>query len=220
MLQRVASVFNDNGNGIRGDMAAVVKAIYMDDEARSGVASSGEVFGKIKEPLIRLTALWRAFDAYAINGEYDFRSSDQDLVQAPLGAPSVFNFFSPFYSPKGDIYNNDWVLPEMEVHTEGTMSKMVNQLYWRTIGLNNYDRIDPAENEILIHIDREKALAEVSDQELIQHLNILLLHGNMTDFLELALVDLLSEISEEKPEEKASEAIGLIITSPEFSVQQ
>ena len=32
-IDRVASVFNDNGNGVRGDMAAVVKAILLDPEA-------------------------------------------------------------------------------------------------------------------------------------------------------------------------------------------
>ena len=34
-IRRVAEVFNNNGQGQRGDIAAVVKAILMDPEARA-----------------------------------------------------------------------------------------------------------------------------------------------------------------------------------------
>jgi len=32
-IDRVASVFNDNGNGERGDMEAVIKSVLLDQEA-------------------------------------------------------------------------------------------------------------------------------------------------------------------------------------------
>lgn len=35
-IQRVASVFNDNGSGVRGDMKSVITAILIDPEARRG----------------------------------------------------------------------------------------------------------------------------------------------------------------------------------------
>ena len=60
-VQRVAEVFNDNGAGVRGDLRAVVKAILMDAEARPELPM--EIDGKLKEPLLRLTQLWRAYDA-------------------------------------------------------------------------------------------------------------------------------------------------------------
>jgi len=62
-IGRTAAVFNDNGQGVRGDMRAVVKSLLLDNEARNGPTLMPDRFGKIKEPLMRLTNLWRAFDA-------------------------------------------------------------------------------------------------------------------------------------------------------------
>ncbi|WP_193211521.1 DUF1800 family protein [Luteolibacter marinus] len=60
-IHRVVGKFNDNGSGIRGDLAAVVKAILLDYEARSNVAASAPGYGKLREPLLRVTQLARAF---------------------------------------------------------------------------------------------------------------------------------------------------------------
>jgi hypothetical protein len=67
-LYRVVQVFNDNGQGIRGDLGAVVKAILLDYEARSSTMISQPTFGKQREPLLRATALARAFPAPPPNG--------------------------------------------------------------------------------------------------------------------------------------------------------
>ena len=45
-VERVAGVFNDNGSGIRGDLAAVVRTILLDDEARPDMRI--EIDGKVK----------------------------------------------------------------------------------------------------------------------------------------------------------------------------
>lgn len=58
-IQRVATVFNNNGNGVRGDLAAVISAVLMDSEARNPPSGS---FGKLREPVLRMTAAWRALD--------------------------------------------------------------------------------------------------------------------------------------------------------------
>ena len=55
-VERVATVFNDNGFGVRGDLGAVIKAILLDVEARTPVA--GGIGGKLVEPLLRLVSLW------------------------------------------------------------------------------------------------------------------------------------------------------------------
>ena len=64
-LYRVVQKFNDNGNGVRGDMAAVVKAILLDYEARSTDLLGVTTYGKQREPLLRVTATARAFPAPA-----------------------------------------------------------------------------------------------------------------------------------------------------------
>ena len=115
-VERVAARFNDNGAGVRGDLAAVVKAILLDAEARP--AAPTERNGKLKEPLLRLTQMWRAYGARSGTGGYLFNNPSATFGQGPLQAPSVFNFFSPFFAPPGEIREAGLVAPELELATE------------------------------------------------------------------------------------------------------
>jgi hypothetical protein len=70
-LYRVVQTFNDNGAGVRGDMQAVIRAILLDYEARSSTSLSNPAFGKEREPLLRVTAMARAFPAPGpVTGNY------------------------------------------------------------------------------------------------------------------------------------------------------
>jgi hypothetical protein len=62
-VYRVVQAFNDNGAGVRGDMKAVIRAILLDYEARSAFMAAHPAFGKQREPLLRVTAVARAFPA-------------------------------------------------------------------------------------------------------------------------------------------------------------
>ncbi|MBL4631258.1 MAG: DUF1800 domain-containing protein [Paraglaciecola sp.] len=117
-IARVSGIFNDNGQGIRGDLGAVVKAILMDDEARNGHINAPNVFGKLREPILKATHLFRAFRAYSPSDRYQQGYPDYFFNQAPLAAPSVFNFFSPSFSPPGVIAEQGLVAPELQIITE------------------------------------------------------------------------------------------------------
>ncbi len=70
-VHRVVQAFNDNGAGVRGDMQAVLRAILLDYEARSPSLITHPTFGKQREPLLRATAVARAFPApAALSGTY------------------------------------------------------------------------------------------------------------------------------------------------------
>src|SRR6185369_833620 len=70
-VYRVVQKFNDNGNGVRGDLQAVVKAILLDYEARSTNVLALATYGKQREPLLRVTAPARAFPSPpTISGAY------------------------------------------------------------------------------------------------------------------------------------------------------
>src|SRR5256885_16522206 len=56
-VYRVAQVFANNGSGVRGDLGAVVRAILTDYEARSSAVAANASFGKLKDPILRPTAL-------------------------------------------------------------------------------------------------------------------------------------------------------------------
>ena len=62
-VQRVATVFNNDGTGTRGNLKAVVQAILLDSEARLGQWQNPVTFGKLREPLLPLTHYWRAMGA-------------------------------------------------------------------------------------------------------------------------------------------------------------
>lgn len=219
-VERVATRFNDNGSGVRGDMRAVVKAILLDEEAVSGVTNHGKPFGKLKEPILKLSAFWRAFDANTGSGTFEFRWVDNDFAQGPLKSPSVFNFFSPSYQPAGALKDANILAPEFEIHTEGTVAKMTNHLHWRSISMNNFERTSPDAKDIIVNYNRERDLAATSDNDLIEHLNTILLAGAMSDHMKAVLRDYLASIDADNYERKAVEAVSLVITSPEFAVQR
>jgi uncharacterized protein (DUF1800 family) len=108
-IERVASVFEDNGTGVRGDMAAVITAILCDPDSNSSPNANSvrmpEQFGKLREPVARLLQWGRTFGASSAQGETNqqwnfFTHKDTDLAQMPMMSPSVFNFFRPGYIPR------------------------------------------------------------------------------------------------------------------------
>ena len=58
-ISRVADVFKDNGKGVRGDMAAVFKAIYLDPEVVN--RKSNENFGRILDPFEQGSITYKTF---------------------------------------------------------------------------------------------------------------------------------------------------------------
>jgi len=94
-VYRVAQKFANNGQGIRGDMKAVIKAILTDYEARSVNVINLQGYGKLKEPLLRATQTIRAFHPKSNSGYWKIQQTDSELSQSPLRAPTVFNFFEP-----------------------------------------------------------------------------------------------------------------------------
>ena len=69
-LYRVVQKFNNRGDGVRGDMQAVIKAILLDYEARNAGEITKPAFGKQREPLLRVAAAGRAFRPGTFAGTY------------------------------------------------------------------------------------------------------------------------------------------------------
>ncbi len=131
-VTRVANVFNNDGSGVKGNLKAVLKAILLDDEARNGARLLDPKFGKLREPILRLTAWGRAFkasspsDAWAIGNTSD---PGTRLGQSPLRSGSVFNFFRPGYVPPNSaIGNAGMVAPEFQITNESTVVGYVNYM--------------------------------------------------------------------------------------------
>ncbi|NNM13198.1 MAG: DUF1800 domain-containing protein [Gammaproteobacteria bacterium] len=216
-VQRVATVFENNGNGVRGDLKSVIKALLLDDEAITATTSADKIYGKLKEPLIRMAGLWRTFNAYSANGEYRLTYFNEFLGQSPLEAHHVFNFFSPFYSPQGSFVDNGWVAPEFEIHTEANQAKMTNFMQYLVLSQNHL-KANPEANEILIDLSTEITLAENVDT-LLDHYNLMLFGGDMSNELRTITKDFINTFPIDRPDQRAIEALGLLVVAPEFMVQ-
>ncbi len=211
-VRRVAGVFADNGNGVRGDLGAVVRAIVLDPDARDEPVSDAS--GKLTEPLLRLVSVWRAYDAAAQNGRFGFFYPEYFFSQAPLRSPSVFNFFSPDFSPTGEISDRGLVSPEMQITHEATAAG-VNDYLGFVIFLRNSGWQDLGRDAIIIDIDAEIAMADDVDV-LVEEVAQKLLGGRISPSLRSMAVEMAS--LHDNPGARAAEAIYTVATSPEYAV--
>ncbi len=128
-VARVAAAFADNGRGTRGDIAATVAAVLLDDEARAPAGLSSATFGRVREPMLRLAQWARTFGLTSVAGSWKLSdmSSANALGQSPLRAASVFNFFRPGYVPPSTaIAAQGLVAPEFQLVSETAVSAYVN----------------------------------------------------------------------------------------------
>lgn len=214
----VVQVFNENSEGERGNLGSTVKAILMHEEARNGHITHPQTFGKVKEPLIRVSQLWRAFTPNSIHPQFNYGWVSNELQQAPLASPSVFNFFTPDFSQPGEIRNNGLVSPEFEIMGESSMISLTSRLLANSLWAHNY-KISGDSQRIAINIDREMAM-EGDREALLDHLNLILLGGRMSPELRQE-VNRLMDARDYKnaASQRVAEAIFLIVSSPEAAVQ-
>lgn len=129
-VARVSAVWANNGSGVRGDLAAVVRAILLDPEARR--APTDGRGGKLREPLLRELAVMRAFGARSASGLALVGLNDDPATstgQSPLRAPSVFNFYRPGYVPsEGQAGALGMTVPELQTTTETSVAGQVRHL--------------------------------------------------------------------------------------------
>ncbi len=243
-VARVASVFNDNGAGEKGDLKAVIKAIYLDDEAINGPTLAPTTFGKLREPLLKVTGLWRAFKAQGIpvrenNGTLSlnrlrFRGSDREMGQRPYGSFSVFNFYRPDYQQPGEIKNNDLIAPEFQIMTDSQLvsstSRLSGSIFWRDTKnawpqseLTNPDNQPKADWDLYpaqLFLEEEKQLAN-DPSALVERLNLLLLHGTISTQLRATIIDFITEFQPySSAEMRVYDALVLVMASPEYAIQR
>lgn len=224
-VQRVAEVFDNNGIGERGDLSAVVKAILLDEEARNGHINSPESFGKVREPLIRATHMWRAFNLTYLSDRIDFSWPEYFFGQAPLASPSVFNFYRPDYSPITLKASENLVAPELQIATESTMTNTINFFawygLWRNFSGDIADTDITEEDELYLDLTFEVELAEREGTEaLLEHLNLVLTAGALSDDAIALLAQAFNENLYDETNTKVANLIFLIMSSPQYAVQR
>ena len=224
-VRDVAQAFNSSG----GDMKAVVKTILLHPEARTPSAASG----KVREPLLRLSAFLRAFNATSDSGQYKIGNTDDPttkLGQTPMRAPSVFNFFRPGYAPPGVVFDGvQMVSPELQIAHEATAAGYVNYLRSGVFsGLGPSGGVPANRADVQPDYTAELALAD-TPAALVERLNAKLMYGSMPTTLKTEIVNAIASIpvptssqasADNAKRYRVSAAVLLTLVSPEFLVQK
>jgi uncharacterized protein (DUF1800 family) len=231
-VQRVATVFNGSGSAQRGNIGAVVRAVLLDAEARPATASA--IQGKLKEPLLRLTQLWRAYDARAASGKYgvarNFSGGVSNVFgQGPGLSPSVFNFFSPSHAPPGEISDGGLVAPELQLATEYQNTQSTNFFRTQTTSRTITQAQAATLNVDDMYIDTTQEVALAADSEALVNRVAEKLLGGAARMSAALKTETKAQVERTAiPTTNPATAIGtrvadaiyLIAVSPEYAVQR
>ena len=124
--------------------------------------------------MLRLTQFWRAYDGKS-NGtgsvvKYGAAVNFPGGVSAVFGegpgqSPSVFNFFSPFYAPPGEIADQGLVAPEMQLATEFLNTQVTNFFWTQALNRTQLQASAANFNADLMWITTTEELGLVADSE-------------------------------------------------------
>ncbi len=233
-VARISAVFNNNGNGIRGDLKAVVKAILLDPEAR-GNLKTDPLYGHLKEPNLFVANFLRALHAEAntgaavnCNNQSDgvLNSFTSSLDQDTFNPPSVFNYYQLNYQ----VPSINLAGPEFAILTTSTTLKRSNFTNQMTFGLSDGQittmgipadstgsgcgtAINPANLQTL-------AEADATGGQLVDALDKLLLNGSISAPMRDDILTAIQAVSPADSIKRARTAIYLVTTSSQYQVQR
>lgn len=240
-IQRVATIFNDNGSGVRGDLKTVIKGILLDSEARDcNSDENSDYSGMLREPFVRYMNLMKGLKLTTSGGIYRnvmYNIYDK-LEQIPMASNTVFNFFQPDYQPDGDLKKAGKYAPEFQLLNSQTLTNYFNALndwlvrdeptsFWSYFNNETYkedqrSRFDLKADNILTKNNRLN--------ELLDKYNMILAHGrlsaNSIAAIKTVLIAItLTEDSSGIPHEddaylRIRMAIYLIMSSPDYLINR
>jgi uncharacterized protein (DUF1800 family) len=212
-VARVAAVFGNNGAGQRGDLAAVVRAILLDPEAR-GARKIDPGYGKLAEPVLYMTGVARAL-AGQTDGVF-FRNSSSTLGQFLFYAPSVFNHYPFDYVVPGTLLLG----PEFGIQTSTTAIGRAN--FANSLVFSNGIAPDPtlfASTGTQVNLASYQAAA-MDSTALANLLDRNLLGGRMSDAMRSAVVSAVNAASPTDALARARTGVWLVTTSSQYQVQR
>ncbi|MCW5559286.1 MAG: DUF1800 family protein, partial [Verrucomicrobiae bacterium] len=217
-VSRISAVFANDGSGRRGNLAAVIKAILLDPEARDPRwSATSPSYGRLREPVERAMSvsrvgrlgrhpnlLWWNFDNFA-----------NAALQEPMFSPSVFNFFRPNYQPPGLMAAAGLVGPAFQITDSYSSISFPNQL-WTIVEqgfVRNGDYVfAPDYSELLAIADNAEAL--------LDEVNLLLCGGGMSASTRQVLRESLEQVAPYDRLMRVHLAVYLAVSCPEGAVQR
>jgi len=212
-IARVAAVFANNGQGVRGDLGAVVQAILGDVEAR-GDAPSNPDAGHLREPALFMTTVLRA-----LGGQSDgvwLRSRIVAMGQPIFTAPTVFNFYPPGYELPG----TNTLAPEFFI--EDATSALARTNFVDQLIFSGGSQPDPTVNGSTGTSVNLSALAgspPLAPDALVDKLNTVLMHGSLSSAAHGVIVTAIENASTSDTLAPVQTAAYLIAGSQQFQIE-
>ncbi len=216
---RCSAAFANNGSGVRGDMKAVITAILLDPEARGDVKTDPN-YGHLREPVLLMTHLLRAFNAVT---DGVLVTSTGGSFSTPLGQnvfnpPTVFSYFPADFGLPG----TSLVGPEFGILDTSTTYARAN--FMNTLFLGNNGNGIPISNPnrpagTQINYATYQAMAG-NPQQLVDALNARLMHGTMSPAMNANIVAAVTAITSADPAGRTRTAIYLIASSAQYQVER
>jgi uncharacterized protein (DUF1800 family) len=227
-ISRCSAAFINNGSGVRGDLAAVVRTILLDAEARDINSANSATFGKVREPIVRMTNWMRAFGATSVSGNYllNSTSGNTSLGQSALASPSVFNFYRPGYVPPNTRAGaQNLTVPEFQIVDEVTVAGYANTMQTAIgTGIGTGSDVRSAYTREVTIANDANALAD--------RMNRMLLYGQMSSTLRARIVESVNSVAVPAATgsnqaaidtallNRARLAVYMTMVSPEYLVQR
>jgi len=211
-VTRVSAVFANNGNGVRGDLGAVVKAILTDPEARGDAPSTSD-FGHLREPALFISAVLRQLGGSS-DGVY-LRSAVSAMGEPIYSAPSVFNFYPPGYALPG----SQLLAPEFGIQNAATALARANFLNTLIMG-TGVAADATVTGSIGTQISLSAFASPPSAVALVTQLNTLLMHGSLSDAAANLISTAVTAQSTTDPLAAARTANYLILSSAQYQVER
>lgn len=239
-IDRVATVFNDNGQGVRGDLEAVIKAILLDSEARDCAPSMEFDAGRLIEPLVRYTHAIKSIGVFQDQGRYynNGYSFLDDTRQQILASPTVFNFYTPDHQPVGGLAENDLYGPEYKIHNSSSAisySNLMNYVagiswgapWWDwesnvdSLGNEIVDPISAPEMQVAQYLPYVQGTENVDVDELIDIMDVRLMRGETSDELRSNIREAVQEFVDRpwmEEEFRTVIVLWLLLIHPDYNV--
>ena len=232
-VERVSIIFADDGSGTRGNLAAVIKAILLDPEARNLSYALNPNSGRLKGPMLRTVALARytqaGSDTPALYDDTGIQfwnprkaTMFADYLEYPFEAPSVFNFYEPGYSRPGEIRDNNLLSPEFQIMNALTSTTIPNRLLdFIENGFHDDSvktpGVTPAFTAKLAPLE---TLSLASAEALVDEMNLIFAHGFVSPDSRTELINRVNFLSNSpsNASERAKLALFLSVISPEGAV--
>jgi uncharacterized protein (DUF1800 family) len=217
-VERVANIFVNNGSGKRGDLAAVIRAILLDQEARNVSWSHGSPsFGRLKDPVQRSMSIARVGNLarFPKVSWWDYNEFYDSSLQAPSYAPSVFNFYRPDYRSQGVLTQNQLSSAAFQIVNSYSAISYTRRIWEDTLyGLRLYDRYayPPDYRELLEVASDPAALADRS--------NLLFCGGMMSAATRSAMMTALTATPASETLQRVQLAVYIASTCPEGAIQR